>query len=76
MHRAQAEGELPVEMECKLAARKFIERFGEDASRQARIRAAELEAAGDREGYRSWMDISNAARTLLQDEIHPRSGRR
>ena len=76
MRRAQAEGELSVDSESKLGARKFIERFGEDAPRQARIRAAELGAAGDPEGYRSWIDISNAARMLLRDEIHPRSGRR
>ena len=76
MRRAQAGDELSVDSECKFAARKFIERFGEDAPRQARIRATELEAAGDPEGYRSWMNISSAARKLLRDESHPPSGRR
>ena len=45
MRRAQAEDELLVDSECKIAARKFIERFGEDAPHQATIRAAELQAA-------------------------------
>ncbi len=76
MRRAQAEEEVSLDNECKLAARIFIERFGEDAPRQASIRAAELEAVGDPEGYRSWMDISSAARKLLRDEIPPPSGRR
>ena len=76
MRRARAEDESLVDSESKLAARKFIERFGEDAPHEARIRAAELEVAGDPEGYRSWMDISSAARKLLRDEIHQLSGRR
>ena len=75
MRRARAGNELSVDRECKLAARKFIERFGEDAPRQARIRAAELEAAGYLEGYRSWMDISSAAILLLRDKFHPLSER-
>ena len=76
MRRAQAGDELSDKSESNLAARKFIERFGKDAPHQARIRAAELEVAGDPEGYRSWMDISSAARKLLRDDIHQLSGRR
>ena len=64
-----------VDSECKRAAKKFIERYGEDAPRQARIRAAELKAVGDIVGYRNWMDISSAARKLQQGEIHPPLGR-
>ena len=76
MRRAQVEDEGSVDSECRLAARKFIERFGEDAPRQARIRAAELLDVGDPEGCRNWMDICSAARKLLRDESHPPSGRR
>ena len=40
------------EIENRRAAEKFIERFGNDAAREAKIRAAELRAAGDAEGHK------------------------
>ncbi len=54
-------------IENKRAAEKFIERFGEDAAREAKIRAAELRAAGDTEGYKNWMAIHDEIESLLKE---------
>ena len=53
------------------AARKLIARYGQDAARQAEIRAEELRAAGDREGHVMWQDIRRAVIAALKD---PSSG--
>ncbi len=53
------------------AARKLIARYGQDAARQAEIRAEELRAAGDREGQAMWQDIQRAVIAALKD---PSSG--
>ncbi|MBM3564973.1 MAG: hypothetical protein FJX42_02525 [Alphaproteobacteria bacterium] len=59
------------EMAIQEAARKLIARYGGDAARQAKMRADELRAAGDREGHAMWTDISHAVATMLKD---PSSG--
>ena len=71
MRRAQAEDEVLVDSECKLAARKFIERFGDDAARQASIRAKELRAAGDDEGHESWLSILREIKTISGTDAAP-----
>ncbi len=53
------------------AARKLIARYGQDAARQAEIRAEELRAAGDREAHAMWQDIHRAVVAVLKD---PSSG--
>ncbi len=55
------------------AARKLIARYGQDAARQAEIRAEELRAAGDGEGHVMWQDIQRAVVAMLKD---PSSGSR
>ena len=55
------------------AARKLITRYGQDAARQANIRAEELRAAGDHEGHSMWRDIHDAVVAALQG---PASGSR
>jgi hypothetical protein len=47
------------------AARNFVQRYGADAPRQARIRAEELRAAGLAEGYATWCRIHDEAKSIL-----------
>ena len=54
-------------IENRRAAEIFIERFGEDAMREAKIRAAELRAAGDTEGHKNWMAIHGEIESLLKE---------
>ena len=58
----------------KPAATKLIDRFGDEAFREAEIRAAELLVAGDREGHELWIEIRDAVGRLLgegpQGQIH------
>ena len=54
-------------IENRRAAKKFIERFGEDAAREAKIRAVELRAAGDTEGYKNWIAIHGEIESLLKE---------
>ena len=49
------------------AARRFVERFGADAPRQAMLRARELRAAGDEEGFAMWELIRAKATFFLDD---------
>lgn len=49
-----------------IAAQKFIGRFGSDAPRQAAMRAAELESAGDVEGSTMWRIIEAEALRMLK----------
>lgn len=55
------------QIENKRAAEKFIERFGTDAVREAKIRAAELRAAGDTEGHNNWMALLGEIESQLQE---------
>ncbi len=48
------------------AAEQFIERFGDNASREAARRAQELSAHGDSDGAAMWTEIAQIARSLLQ----------
>lgn len=54
-------------IENRRAAEKFIERFGKDAAREAKIRAAELRAAGDTEGHKNWMALLGEIESLQQE---------
>lgn len=58
---------MPEEMPIRHAARQLIERYGADAPRQARLRADELAAAGDAEGYRLWRDIDETVAEMLRE---------
>ena len=49
------------------AAKRFVERFGADAPRQALLRAQELRAAGDEEGCAMWELIRAKAAFFLED---------
>lgn len=55
------------EIENRRAAEKFIERFGNDAAREAKIRAAELRAAGDAEGHKNWLVLHGEIECLLKE---------
>lgn len=55
------------EMAIHQAARKLIARYGQDAARQAELRAEELRAAGDAEGHTMWRDIHRAVVSTLKD---------
>lgn len=46
------------------AAQKFIDRFGNDAVRQAKIRVQEMREAGDAEGELVWTDIVAAIKNI------------
>ncbi len=48
----------------RLTARRFVERFGKDATRQATIRANELRAAGHVEEFDIWMSIYSEVKSL------------
>lgn len=48
------------------AARRLIGRFGEAAAAEARIRAEELRAAGDADGFALWKAISAAVRAMIE----------
>ena len=54
-------------IENRRAAERFIERFGKDAMREAKIRAAELRAADDTEGHKNWMAIHGEIVSLLKE---------
>ena len=53
------------ETEIRLTAKRFVERFGKDAPREATIRANELRAAGHVEEYDIWMSIFSEVKSLL-----------
>lgn len=53
------------------AAEQFIERFGDNASREAARRAQELSAHGDSDGAAMWTEIARIAQSLLQSEKPP-----
>ncbi len=55
------------ETEIRLTAKRFVERFGKDAPRQATIRANELRAAGHVEEYDIWMSIYSEVKSLLDE---------
>ena len=57
--------------EHRLAAKKFIERYGDDDARQASIRAEELRAAGDDEGHESWLSILREIKTISGTDATP-----
>ncbi len=50
------------------AARHLINRFGDDAIRQAKIRATELRDNGEAEGYALWLQISEAVELMLAEK--------
>ena len=51
----------------RLTAEQFVERFGKDAPRQAKIRANELRAAGHVEEYDIWVSIFTEVKSLLDE---------
>lgn len=55
------------ETEIRLTAERFVERFGNDAPRQATIRANELRAAGHVEESDIWMSIFSEVKSLLDE---------
>lgn len=55
------------ETEIRLTAEQFVERFGNDAPRQATIRANELRAAGHVEESEIWMSIFSEVKSLLDE---------
>ena len=55
------------ETEIGLTAKRFVERFGKDAPREATIRANELRAAGHVEEYDIWMSIFSEVKSLLDE---------
>jgi hypothetical protein len=57
-----------------VAARNFLERFGDKAPAEAQRRARELQEAGKGGGYVTWMLIYDEVRVLLKggaDETNP-----
>ncbi len=52
------------ETEIRLTAKRFVERFGKDAPRQATIRANEPRAAGHVEEFDGWMSIYGEVKSL------------
>ena len=59
---------MPEDDMIKPAARKLIERFGDQAFREAHIRAEELLVAGDREGHELWMEIRDEVGRMTGEE--------
>ena len=57
------------------AAKLLVDRHGNDASIQAAMRADELMAAGDTEGWEVWKRICRAADDLLRAEPLPEERR-
>ncbi len=53
------------ETESRLTVEQFVERFGIDAPRHAKIRANELRAAGHIEEFDIWMSICSKVKSLL-----------
>ncbi len=49
------------------STKRFVERFGKDAPRQATIRANELRAAGHVEEFDIWMSIYSEVKSLLDE---------
>ena len=55
------------------AVRNLLARYGQDAPRQAEVRAEELRAAGDAEGHAMWRAIQRAITSALKhpsDSLH------
>ena len=57
-------------VQIRTAAQKFIERYGADAPREAGIRATELHAVGELQGFARWQLIEQAANHLLMTRQH------
>ena len=51
-----------------LAARNFVDRFGEDAPAEAQRRAREMKIFGKAEGYHTWMEIYELVKILVEGE--------
>ncbi len=49
-----------------VAAKNFIERFGEDAPAEAKRRAQEMHIFGKANGYATWMLIYEEVKALLE----------
>ena len=49
------------------AVRNLLARYGQDAARQAELRADELQAAGDAEGHAMWREIQKAVASALKN---------
>ncbi|NQU60374.1 MAG: hypothetical protein HQ512_04530 [Rhodospirillales bacterium] len=47
------------------AAKNFVERFGQDAPRQAKRRAQEMQIFRKADGYALWMQIYEITKSLL-----------
>lgn len=54
-------------------AQRMVDRFKLSAPRQATLRAVELRYAGDREGTELWKQVSEVAKSLLDNELAPKS---
>lgn len=50
------------------AVRKFVERFGKDALKEARRRAIELANAGHADGSATWVLIYREVKVLMMDD--------
>ena len=57
--------------EHRLAAEKFIERYGDDDARQASVRVEELRAAGGDEDHESWLSILREIKTISGTDATP-----
>ena len=55
------------ETEIRLTAKRFVERFGKDAPRQATIRAKDQRAAGHVEEYDIWMSLFSEVKSRLDE---------
>jgi len=52
-----------------IAARNFVERFGEDAPAEAKRRAQEMHIFGKAEGYALWMMILEQVKFLVGEGV-------
>ena len=55
------------EQAIQQAVRNLLARYGQDAARQAELRADELRAAGDGEGHAMWREIGRAVAVALKN---------
>lgn len=55
-------------METVVSAEIFIEKYGRDAPRQAKLRADELIAFGNHQGGELWLDIYKQTLTILNEK--------
>jgi len=59
---------MPQDIEIRCIAKKWVERYHDDALGQARQRLDELKEAGERDAYQLWRQIYDETASLVKQK--------